>query len=111
MTSFGLSPTAQSKTPVCHLSGGEQCRFVLATIMVEIPPVLCLDDPTCHLDVESVQALVYGLRQWNGTLILVSQDANFLRSLENVKCVVIMPHEGKIRRIDGGMDVYLKSFR
>jgi ATP-binding cassette subfamily F protein 3 len=111
LTAFGLSPTTQAKTPVCYLSGGEKYRFVLANIMMEDPPVLCLDDPTSHLDVESVQALIYGLRQWNGTLIMVSQDANFLRSLEDVKCVVIMPDEGKLRRVEGGMDAYLKSFQ
>jgi ATP-binding cassette subfamily F protein 3 len=111
LTAFGLSPTTQAKTPICYLSGGEKCRFVLATIMMDDPPVLCLDDPTSHLDVESVQAFIYGLRQWNGTLVMVSQDANFLRSLENVKCVVLMPDEGKLRRIDGGMDAYLKSFQ
>jgi ATP-binding cassette subfamily F protein 3 len=111
LTAFGLSPTTQAKTSVCHLSGGEKSRFVLATIVMDDPPVLCLDDPTSHLDVESVQALIYGLRQWNGTLIMVSQDANFLRSLENVKCVVVMPDEGKLRRVEGGMDSYLKSFR
>ena len=42
---------------------------------------------------------------------MVSQDANFLRSLEDVKCVVIMPEEGKVRRLEGGIDAYLKSFR
>lgn len=111
LTAFGLSPINQAKTSVCHLSSGEKCRFVLAAIMMDDPPILCLDDPTSHLDVGSVQALIYGLRQWNGTLVMVSQDANFLRSLEDVKCVVIMPEEGKVRRLEGGIDAYLKSFR
>lgn len=110
LSSFGLSPNTQTKTNVCHLSGGEKSRLLMATIMIDDPPVLCLDDPTSHLDVESVQALIYGLRQWNGTVIMVSQDANFLRSLENVKCIVIVPNEGKLRRLEGGMDSYLKSF-
>ena len=110
LSAFGLSPTTQAKTPLVFLSSGEKCRFLLAAIMIESPPFLCLDDPTLHLDVESVQALVYGLRQWNGTLILVSSDANFLRSLENVKCSVLVPEEGKLRRVAGGMDAYLKSF-
>ena len=116
MTAFGLSPASQTKTPVCFLSGGETFRFVLAKIMVEEPPVLCLEHPTWNLDVESVQALAHGLREWSGTLILVCHDANFLRSLENVKCVVVIPEEGKIRRIvdDGGMygmDAYLKTLQ
>jgi ATP-binding cassette subfamily F protein 3 len=111
LTAFGLSPTTQAKTPILFLSSGEKCRFLLAAIMFDDPPVLCLDDPTLHLDAQSVQALVYGLRQWNGTIVLVSSDANFLRSLEDVKCSVLLPEEGKLRRVEGGMDAYLKSFQ
>lgn len=110
LTSFGVSPKT-AKTPIGYLSGGEKCRFVLSAIMTDEPPVLCLDNPTSHLDVESVQALIYGLRQWNGTLIMVSEDFHFLRSLENVKCTVIVPDEGKLRRVPNGIDSYLKSFK
>ena len=110
LTSFGVSPKT-AKTPIGYLSGGEKCRFVLSAIMTDEPPVLCLDNPTSHLDVESVQALIYGLRQWNGTLIMVSEDFHFLRSLENVKCTVIVPDEGKLRRVPHGIDSYLKSFK
>lgn len=118
LVAFGLSPTIQATTPLASLSGGESFRFVLAKIMLEDPPVLCLEHPTSHLDVESVQALAYGLREWNGTLIMLCQDASFLRSLENVKCVVVVPEEGKIRRIVDddrggmrGMDAYLKTLQ
>lgn len=111
LTSFGLSPTTQAKTPLCYLSGGEKCRFVLASIMLENPPVLCLDNPTSNLDVQSVQALMFGLRKWNGTLLMVSQDVHFLKSLGDVKCIAIMPEEGKLRRVEGGIDAYLKSFQ
>lgn len=111
LTSFGISPQTAATTQLCYLSGGEKCRFVLATIMMDEPQVLCLDNPTSHLDVESVQALVYGLRQWNGTLVLVSQDFHFLRSLESVNCAVIVPEEGKLRRVHGGIDSYLKWFK
>jgi len=110
LTAFGLCPTSQAKTPVCFLSGGEKTRFVLATLMMSNPPILFLDDPTCHLDVESVQALIYGLQRWNGTLVMISHDASFVRSLENVQCMVLLPEEGKLRRINGSIDVYLKSF-
>jgi ATP-binding cassette, subfamily F, member 3 len=114
MTAFGLSPVCQTKTPICFLSGGETFRFVLAKTMVEDPSVLCLEHPSSNLDVESVEALAHGLREWNGTLIMVCHDASFLRSFENIKCVVVVPEEGKVRRIvdDGGMfgmDAYLKT--
>ena len=111
LTSFGLNPTAQAKTPVRFLSSGEKSRFVLAFVMLDNPPILCLDDPTCNLDVESVQAFVYGLQKWNGTLVMISQDASFIRALDTVKCMVLSPEEGKLRHIDGGVDVYLRSFR
>jgi len=111
LTAFGLAPTTQTKTPILFLSSGEKCRFLLAAIMIENPPILCLDDPTLHLDVQSVQALVYGLKNWNGTLLVVTADANFLRSLEDVKCHVLLPNEGKLRRVEGGMDAYLRSFQ
>ena len=116
MTAFGISPKSQTTTPLVCLSGGETFRFALARIMLDNPPVLFLENPTCHLDVESVHALSHGLRQWNGTLVMICQDASFLRSLEGVKCVVVVPEEGKVRRIvdndrDGmkGMDAYLST--
>jgi ATP-binding cassette subfamily F protein 3 len=109
LTSFGLSPN-QASTNVQFLSGGERSRLCLAALMLEDPHVLVMDEPTSHLDVESVEALIYGLKHWNGTLILVSHDASFLRSLGG-NCHVIMQEEGKIRRIPDGIDSYLKTFR
>ena len=108
LTSFGLSPK-QASTNVQFLSGGERCRLCLAALMLGDPSVLCMDEPTSHLDVESVEALIYGLKRWNGTLVLVSHDANFVRSLGGT-CYVIMKEEGKIRRIPQGVDSYLKTF-
>mmetsp|Transcript_31129 Transcript_31129/g.34840 ORF Transcript_31129/g.34840 Transcript_31129/m.34840 type:complete len:587 (-) Transcript_31129:31-1791(-) len=114
LTSFGLSPTSQAKTPIACLSGGEYFRFQLAKSMLFQPYVICIEHPTSHLDVESVEAFSYGLRHWNGTVIMICQDANFLRSLQTVNMYVIIPEEGKVRRIvdDGtmkGMDSYLQS--
>jgi ATP-binding cassette subfamily F protein 3 len=109
LTAFGLSPK-QALTNIKFLSGGERSRLCLATLMLGNPQVLIMDEPTSHLDVESVEALVYGLKKWNGTLIMVSHDANFIRSLDG-NCYVIIKEEGKIRRIPGGIDSYLKTFR
>lgn len=109
LTAFGLNPK-QASTNIQFLSGGERCRLCLAALMLNDPHVLIMDEPTSHLDVESVEALVYGLKRWNGTLIMVSHDAHFIRSLGG-NCYVIMKEEGKIRRIPDGIDSYLKSFR
>ena len=108
LTSFGLGP-AQATTSIQFLSGGERSRLCLVNLMLENPPVLFLDNPTSNLDVESVEALAYGLNRWNGTLVIVSHDANFIRSLD-CKCYVIIPKEGKLRRVEGGIDAYLKAF-
>lgn len=128
MTAFGLNPKQQTKSNIKFLSGGERCRLCLANMMLRDPQVLILDEPTNHLDVESVEALIYGLQHWNGTVILVSHDANLIRSVcdssdatsvicgdaaateSTACCYVLMENEGKLRRLEGGIDSYLKSF-
>lgn len=110
LTNFGLSP-AQAGTTIRFLSGGERCRLCLAALMLENPHVLCLDNPTTNLDVESVEALIHGLHEWKGgTVVMVSHDMNLIRSLE-AQCAVLVESEGKLRRIDGTIDQYLKTFK
>mmetsp|Transcript_14490 Transcript_14490/g.23998 ORF Transcript_14490/g.23998 Transcript_14490/m.23998 type:complete len:693 (+) Transcript_14490:101-2179(+) len=109
LTNFGLDPK-QAVTNVQFLSGGERTRLCLATLMLSDPQVLLMDEPTSHLDVESVEALAYGLKQWNGTIVMVSHDANLIRYLDG-RCYVIMEEEGKIRTIANGIDFYLRSFK
>ncbi len=69
------------KKRVESLSGGEAARLVFARIALEQPNVLVLDEPTNHLDLESIEALVEGLRTFDGTLILVSHDRWFVGEL------------------------------
>jgi ABC-type multidrug transport system ATPase subunit len=69
------------KKRVESLSGGEAARLVFARIALEQPNVLVLDEPTNHLDLESIEALVEGLRAFDGTLILVSHDRWFVGEL------------------------------
>jgi ATPase subunit of ABC transporter with duplicated ATPase domains len=108
LINFGISPL-QATTDLCFLSGGERSRVCLAAVMLQDPHVLLLDNPTSNLDPESVQALIHGLKQWKGTLVLVSHDAHLVRSLE-AQCHVLMSSEGKLRRVQGGVDDYLRSF-
>jgi ATPase subunit of ABC transporter with duplicated ATPase domains len=63
------------------LSGGEGARLVFSRLSLERPNVLVLDEPTNHLDMESIEALVQGLRAFQGTLILVSHDRWFVEEL------------------------------
>ncbi|MDO9019964.1 MAG: ABC-F family ATP-binding cassette domain-containing protein [Deltaproteobacteria bacterium] len=66
---------------VSTLSGGEAARLIFCRLMVEKPNVLVLDEPTNHLDLESIAALVEGLRAFEGTVIFVSHDRWFVSAL------------------------------
>jgi ATPase subunit of ABC transporter with duplicated ATPase domains len=75
---------------VSRLSGGEAARLVFARLAVEEPNVLILDEPTNHLDLEGVEALVEGLRAYEGTIVLVSHDRWFVQELAD-RIVEIRP--------------------
>ena len=108
LTAFGLSPK-QANTNVRFLSGGERCRLSMATMMLRDPQLLVIDEITNHLDAESVEALIYGINQWKGTLVMASHDTNFIRQITSGECFVLMGSH--LRRIDGGIDAYLQSFK
>ncbi|HVT18712.1 MAG TPA: ATP-binding cassette domain-containing protein [Thermoanaerobaculia bacterium] len=69
------------KKSVSNLSGGEAARLVFCRLSVTKPNVLVLDEPTNHLDLEAIEALVEGLRGYDGTLIFVSHDRWFVSQL------------------------------
>jgi len=70
-----------SKKRLSSLSGGEAARLVFTGLSLEHPNVLVLDEPTNHLDLESIEALVKGLKTFPGTLILVSHDRWFVSQI------------------------------
>ena len=70
-----------SKKRLSALSGGEGARLVFTRLSMARPNVLVLDEPTNHLDLESIEALVEGLKAFPGTLILVSHDRWFVSRL------------------------------
>jgi ATPase subunit of ABC transporter with duplicated ATPase domains len=69
------------KKPIGSLSGGEAARLVFCKLSVTKPNVLILDEPTNHLDLEAIEALVEGLKAYDGTLIFVSHDRWFVSQL------------------------------
>jgi ATPase subunit of ABC transporter with duplicated ATPase domains len=91
--------------PVKNLSGGEAARLVFARLAVDRPNVLLLDEPTNHLDLEAIEALVEGLKSYDGTLILVSHDRWFVSRLAD-RILEITP-EG-IQDFAGSYDEYLE---
>jgi ATPase subunit of ABC transporter with duplicated ATPase domains len=67
--------------PVHVLSGGERARVALAKLMYDAPNLLVLDEPTNHLDIATKRGLVRALTGYEGTLIFVSHDRQFLSAL------------------------------
>jgi ABC-type multidrug transport system ATPase subunit len=91
--------------PLRALSGGEAARLVFAKLSVQKPNVLILDEPTNHLDLEAIEALVEGLRAYDGTLVLVSHDRWFVSQLAN-RILEISP--AGIRDFAGTYDEYVE---
>ncbi len=88
------------------LSGGEKSRVVLATILSQPVNLLVLDEPTNHLDIESREILLGILRDFSGTIILVSHDRYFLRSLVNH---VFEIDRGEMTHYKGDYEYYLSK--
>jgi|CXWL01.1.fsa_nt_gi ATPase subunit of ABC transporter with duplicated ATPase domains len=87
------------------LSGGEAARLVFCRLAVDHPNVLVLDEPTNHLDLEAIDALVEGLKKFDGTLIFVSHDRWFVQQLAN-RILEITPNG--MRDFPGTYDEYIE---
>ena len=66
------------KKPINILSGGEKTRVLLAKLLLKKPNLLMLDEPTNHLDSEAIEWLELFLKQYKGTVIVISHDRYFL---------------------------------
>ena len=85
------------------LSGGEKSRVVLATILASPVNLLVLDEPTNHLDIKSREILLEAIQDFDGTVMLVSHDRHFLRSVAHR---VFEVDHGEIRAFEGGYEYY-----
>ena len=86
------------------LSGGEKSRLALVKLLLDPPNLLLMDEPTTHLDMASIDALAYALDQFQGTLIFISHDVYFIRSLANH---VVHVNAGRLTPYPGGYQYYL----
>lgn len=91
---------------VLVLSGGEKSRLILAKLLINPPNFLLLDEPTTHLDVDAVEALIKALNEYQGTIVFISHDIYFVRSVANA---VFEVKDGRIRKFPGSFDYYLEK--
>jgi ATP-binding cassette subfamily F protein 3 len=89
---------------VSVLSGGEKSRLALVKLLLDPPNLLLMDEPTTHLDMASIDALVYALKQFKGTLVFISHDVYFIRALSGH---VVHVNAGKLTHYPGGYQYYL----
>jgi ATPase subunit of ABC transporter with duplicated ATPase domains len=102
---FGFSGDDVEKS--CRvLSGGEKARLVLAAMLYDPPNFLVLDEPTNHLDLATKEMLVKALSSYEGTMLFVSHDRQFLRALSNR--VLELTPEG-VHAYGGGYAEYVSS--
>ena len=87
--------------PVADLSGGEKQRLSLARMLRTEFDLLCLDEPTNHLDVSGTEGLEQALKEYPGTVVIVSHDRRLVREIANR---VLWVEGGAIRTFDGGFD-------
>jgi len=88
------------------ISGGEQGRMLFGKLMLQKPNILLMDEPTNHLDMESIESLNLALENYEGTLLFVSHDREFVSSLATR--IIEMTPNG-IVNFDGNYEEYLRN--
>jgi ATP-binding cassette, subfamily F, member 3 len=89
---------------VAVLSGGEKSRLALVKLLLDPPNLLLMDEPTTHLDMASIEALLAALQQFSGTVIFISHDVYFIRELSTH---VVRVEGGRLAHYPGGWQYYL----
>jgi ATP-binding cassette, subfamily F, member 3 len=85
------------------LSGGEKARLLFALATFHGPHILILDEPTNHLDVDSREALIHAINDYEGAVILISHERHIIETCVDTLWLV---HDGTVKPFDGDMDDY-----
>ena len=99
---FGL-PTDRMETPAKDLSGGEKARLLLGLATFDGPNLIILDEPTNHLDIDSREALVQALNEFEGAVVLISHDRHLVEACADQLWLVA---DGGVKNFDGDMEDY-----
>ena len=99
----------QIRGKISTLSGGEKNRLLLAKILTRPANLLILDEPTNDLDMETLDLLEEMLADYEGTLIVVSHDREFLDKV--VTQIIAVEGDGKIREVSGGYSDYIREYK
>ena len=105
LAQFGLE-SGKAVTPVGNLSGGEKARLNLALICIKNPNLIILDEPTNHLDMDTKEALAEALDDFEGAILTISHDKDFLEKVADQIWVV---ENGSIQTFDGTLEEYEKQ--
>jgi ATP-binding cassette subfamily F protein uup len=97
----------QARQPIHALSGGEKNRLMLAKLLASPTNFLVLDEPTNDLDMETLDLLQEVLSEYDGTLLLVSHDRDFLDRV--VTSTIAVEGDGNVQEYPGGYDDYLRQ--
>ena len=88
------------------LSGGEKSRLNLIKFLVDPPNLLLMDEPTTHLDIQTVESLTMALERYEGTLVFISHDVHFIRKIANR---VLHVRAGQVTSYPGRYDYFLEK--
>ena len=102
---LGFSDEDMDK-PISILSGGEKTRVLLGKLLLKKPTLLLLDEPTNHLDSEAIEWLEVFLKQYKGTVILISHDRYFLDQVVNR---IFEIHNKKLKTYNGNYSDFIKA--
>lgn len=101
---FGFT-NEKSLTAIGKLSGGEKARLMMAMASFRAPQLLILDEPTNHLDIDSREALIHAINEYDGAVIVISHDRHIVETCVDTLWLV---DGGRVKPFDGDLDDYAR---